>query len=92
MKSWTRVGLVLGLLVVAVVAQAQPAPVDEFLPLSPEEILAGQEQIPAARLVFAAYAIVWLTFASYLLTLWRRVTQVERELRAVATKLEKSAR
>jgi CcmD family protein len=71
---------------------AQPAQVDEFRALSPEEVAAGQEQIPAAQLVFAAYAIVWLTFAFYLLSLWRRVTQVESELRAVATRLEQSAR
>jgi CcmD family protein len=94
MKSWMRVWMVLAvLLVVAVVAaQAQPAPVDEFLPLSPDQIQAEQDQIPAARLVFAAYGIVWLTFAFYLLSLWRRVTQVESELRAVATKLEQSTR
>lgn len=94
MKSWIRVCGMLGLLLIVtvVVVQAQPAPVDEFVPLSPDQIQAEQDQIPAARLVFAAYGIVWLVFALYLLSLWRRVTQVESELRTVATKLEQSAR
>lgn len=92
MNSLKRACVVLGLLLVAgiVAAGAQPAPVDEFVPLSAEEIRAGQEQIPAAPLVFAAYGIVWLTFALYLLSLWRRVAQVESELRIVTAKLEKT--
>jgi CcmD family protein len=91
---WFRVWLAVAVLIVLapLVLGAQPAQVDEFRALSPEEVAAGQEQIPAAQLVFAAYAIVWLTFAFYLLSLWRRVTQVESELRAVATRLEQSAR
>jgi CcmD family protein len=92
--SWFRVWLAVAVLMVLapMALGAQPAQVDEFRALSPEEVAAGQEQIPAAQLVFAAYAIVWLTFAFYLLSLWRRVTQVESELRAVATKLEQSTR
>lgn len=93
-RSWIRVWTVLALLacvLVPAVLEAQPSQVDEFRPVSPEELAAGQEQIPAAQLVFAAYGIVWLTFAFYLFSLWRRVTQVETELRTVATKLEKTA-
>ena len=93
MKPWIRVLLVSGLLLlVAVTAQAQPAQVDEFVPLSPEQLIAEQEQIPAASLVFAAYATVWLVFAFYLFTLWRRVGQVESELRTVSATLEKKGR
>lgn len=92
-KSWIRVLLVsAGLLLVAVAVQAQPAPVDEFVPMTPEQLLAQQEQIPAARLVFAAYGAVWLAFAFYLFTLWRRLGQVESELRAVTALLEKKGR
>jgi CcmD family protein len=87
MKSWKRVALLLVVLTVvtAAVAQGQPAPVDEFRPLTAEDM---QEQIPAANLVFAAYATVWLVFSFYLFTLWRRVSSVESELRAVAAKFE----
>ncbi len=93
-NSWFRVWLAVAVLIVLapMALGAQPGQVDEFRALSPEEVAAGQEQIPAAQLVFAAYAIVWLAFAFYLLSLWRRVTQVESELRTVATKLEKTAR
>jgi CcmD family protein len=94
-RSWVRVWAVFALLVIVLapaVLQAQPSQVDEFRSISPEELAAGQEQIPAAQLVFAAYGIVWLAFAFYLLSLWRRVSQVEVELRAVAGKLEKTAR
>jgi CcmD family protein len=91
---WLRVWLAVVLLVfVAPLAlQAQPAQVDEFRPISPEDLAAGQEQIPAALLVFSAYGIVWLVFAFYLFSLWRRVNQVESELRTVATALEKKGR
>ncbi len=93
-NCWFRVWLAVAVLMVLapMALGAQPTQVDEFRALSPEEVAAGQEQIPAAQLVFAAYAIVWLAFAFYLLSLWRRVTQVESELRTVATKLEKTAR
>jgi CcmD family protein len=93
-KNWFRVWLMVAALAVLapMSLDAQPAQVDEFQALSAEELAADQEQIPAAQLVFAAYGIVWLAFAFYLLTLWRRVTQVESELRVVATKLEKAVR
>ncbi len=84
--------LLLGAVLGASLSAQMPAPVDEFVPLSPEQLLADQEQIPAARLVFAAYAIVWLTFAFYLFSVWRRVSQVESELRVVAAKLEGGSR
>jgi CcmD family protein len=93
-RSWIRVAALLILLAVVLlpdIAHAQLAQVDAFRPLSPEEIAAGQEQLPAAQLVFAAYAVVWLAFAFYLFSLWRRITQVESELRTVAAKLEKTA-
>lgn len=93
-KNWFRVWLMVAALAVLAPMSlgAQPTQVDEFQALSAEELAADQEQIPAAQLVFAAYGIVWLAFAFYLLTLWRRVTQVESELRVVATKLEKAVR
>jgi len=92
-RTWFRVWMIVALLVLIapLALEAQPSQVDEFRPISPEELAAGQEQISAPLLVFSAYGIVWLTFAFYLLTLWRRVTQVETELHTVVTKLEKTA-
>jgi hypothetical protein len=64
------------------VAQDQPT---EFRPILPGEL--EQEQIPAARLVIAAYAFVWATFVVYLFLLWSRVKRVEGDLRDVTAKL-----
>ena len=93
-RPWFRIlaALLLVLVLQPAALDAQPAPVEEFRPMTAEELAAEQEQIPAAGLVFAAYGIVWLTFAFYLLTLWRRVAKVESELKTVASKLEHPAR
>jgi CcmD family protein len=91
-KAGLLTTLLLCALAGASLSAQSPAPVDEFRALSPEQLLADQEQIPAARLVFAAYAIVWLTFALYLFSIWRRVSHVEKELRVVAAKLEGGGR
>ena len=64
----------------AVFAQAQGPGVaqEEFVPVSPDDL--DQEQLPAAPLVFAAYAFVWLALVTYVFVLWRRVVHVQREL------------
>ena len=36
--------------------------------------------MPAAPLLIAAYAIVWLVVFGYLWSIWRRLSAVEREL------------
>jgi CcmD family protein len=59
---------------------------DGFVPVSPEDM--GQEHLPATPLVFAAYATVWVALLLYVLTLWRRLGRVERELADVSAKLE----
>ena len=41
-----------------------------------------REQLPAAPLVMAAYAVVWVMVFGYLWSIWRRLGAVERELRA----------
>lgn len=69
-------------------AQPREAP-DEFLPLGPGDL---PEELPAAPLVFAAYAIVWVVFGFYLFTLWRRVRQVDADLRTVTSRLEQDGR
>lgn len=60
-------------------------PVDEFRPVMPGEL--GHESIPAAPLVFAAYAFVWVVFVVYVSLLWRRMKSVEADLKDVSGKL-----
>jgi len=59
-------------------AQPQPQPsMDEFVPVTdtPES-----EQIPAFRLVGAAYGFVWVALAGYVWSLGSRLKKVERDL------------
>jgi CcmD family protein len=60
---------------------AQAPPPTSFVPVSPDEI--QREALPAAPLVYGAYAFVWVALLAYVFTLWRRVSKVERELQAV---------
>jgi CcmD family protein len=39
------------------------------------------EQLPAAPLLIAAYAFVWLAVFFYVWTIWRRLNKVEAEIR-----------
>jgi CcmD family protein len=61
----------------ALFAQA-PAGQGEFVPVSQ---LPPSEQLPAAPLLIAAYAFVWIATAAYLWIVWRRLGRVEREMR-----------
>ncbi len=55
------------------------------MPVKPGET--GQEVLPAAPLVFVAYAFVWTVLLVYVFLLWRRLGKVERELAEVSAKL-----
>jgi CcmD family protein len=52
----------------------------EFVPV---DTLPPTEQLPAAPFVVAAYAFVWLALMIYLWSIWRRLTKVEDEMRAL---------
>ncbi len=54
-----------------------PTQQNEFVPLKD---LPQQEQIPAAPLVMAAYAFVWVVLIVYVWFLWRRIGKVQAEL------------
>ena len=58
----------------------------EFVPMT--EIPAS-EQLPAARLLIAAYAFVWVAVLAYVWTIWQRLSKVERELGELANQLSK---
>jgi hypothetical protein len=58
----------------------QPAPQGEFVPVTPGT---ATEQLPAAPLVIAAYAFIWIAMMFYLWTIWRRLNRVEVDMRAL---------
>lgn len=68
-------------LTVAAFAQAQ----EGFTKMSPEDM--ARESLPAAPLVFTAYAIVWVGLVLYVFLMWRRLGRVERDLADVRAKL-----
>ena len=86
MTRFRRVALAIALLIclggAALFAQDQP---NEFLPVQPGDL--DQEQIPAATLVFVAYAFVWATLLVYVISLWRRMARVEADLKHVSARL-----
>jgi hypothetical protein len=67
-------------------AAAPPPPPaqDEFVPISE---LPAAEQLPAAPLLIAAYAVVWIVLAVYVWTLWKRFWRAEQDLKTLASRL-----
>jgi CcmD family protein len=59
-------------------------PADDFVPVSQ---LPETDQLPAAPLLIAAYVVVWLVVLVYLLSLWRRMAAVDREIADVERRL-----
>lgn len=86
-------GAVFALAFVALAGAAsaqQPAPQDDFVPVG--QLPAAAEQLPAAPLLIAAYAFVWVMVLFYLWTLWRRLASVEREMREVERRVSEARR
>ena len=77
------------LVVVHTVASAQPPAQEGFVPV---EQLPGQEQMPAAPLVAAAYGVAWAAVLIYLFSIWRRLGTVEREMAEVSRRMEARGR
>tara|TARA_Y100000588_G_scaffold219934_1_gene233831 strand:+ start:391 stop:690 length:300 start_codon:yes stop_codon:yes gene_type:complete len=85
-KVWARTVGVLLLVVGVIVFNAQfdlaeagvgqPAQ-DEFVPL---DSVPPEDQLPAAPLLVAAYALLWIAVVGYLWSIWRRMVAVERDL------------
>jgi CcmD family protein len=60
----------------------QPPPgQSEFVPVDSVPL---SDQLPAAPLLIAAYAFVWIAAMVYLWSIWRRLNKVEDEMRALA--------
>ena len=70
-------------LTVPVAAAQPPAGQSEFVPMKE---LPPSEQIPAAGLLVAGYAFIWVAVVFYVWTIWRRLNKVEAEMRALARK------
>lgn len=75
------------LLVAAALQPTQTS--DEFVPV---DELPAQESLPAAPLLVTAYMFVWVVVLVFLLSIWRRLARVEREMSAVARRIEESRR
>ena len=92
MTTW-MIRLVCGALLIATVitipaaAVQQPpaAATEEYVPVDPN---AQAEQLPAAPLVMAAYAVVWLAAIFYIWSLWRRLGRVEQELAQITRRVD----
>lgn len=68
-------------LAVASLAAAQPpSGQGAFVPINE---LPTTDQLPAAPLLIAAYAFVWVAVMFYLWTIWHRLNKVETEMRAL---------
>jgi len=81
------------LTVVPAVAQTQPPPAspaqEGFVPI---DQLQPKEQLPAAPLVMAAYAVAWLVIFGYVWSIWRRLSVVEREIASVSQRVSGGGR
>lgn len=58
-------------------AAQPPAGQDEFVPAGS---LPPVEGLPAAPMVIAAYAFVWIALFVYLWSVWRRLQKTERDI------------
>jgi CcmD family protein len=70
------------------IAQQQPPPSaaqEGFVPV--DQLPKPQDTMPAAPLVATAYAFVWLMLFGYMVSIWRRLNAVERELQSVSRRI-----
>ncbi len=81
--------LVTALAASAAAQQPPQEPTDEFVPISE---LPPAEQMPSAPLVIAAYAFAWLALGTYVLSVARRMTEVQREVSRLEGELKRGNR
>ena len=66
-------------------------PPNDFKPMSAEE-LAKAERIPAANLVYGAYAFVWVALLVYVFVLWQRIRRAEQDVADLNARLATGSR
>ncbi len=71
-------------LLLAAPAFALQQPPSGFVPV---DQLPATESLPAAPLIIAAYAFVWVALFVYLLSIWRRLGKVDAEMQALERRL-----
>jgi CcmD family protein len=73
-------------------AAAQPpsAAQEGFVPV--DQLPKPQDTMPAAPLVATAYAFVWVMLFAYMVSIWRRLNAVERELHSVSRRIGSGGR
>src|SRR5579872_6688780 len=79
-------GLAAVLLLVAPTFAQPPSPQSEFVPIKE---LPPSEQLPAAPLLIAAYAVFLVLMVFYVWTVWRRLRKVDTDLHALAQRMAK---
>ena len=91
----TRFLVILATAAVSVLLQApvlwarQPEQQNEFIPI---DQLPPQDQLPAAPLLVAAYAIVVVALFVYVMSVARRLTSVQRELERLESDIKRGTR
>jgi CcmD family protein len=58
----------------------------------PVDQVQSQDQIPAAPLVMAAYAVAWGAVFVYVWSIWRRLGKVEREIADLSRRVASGVR
>jgi CcmD family protein len=89
--AWLLLAAVVLAAAAPVVAQQPPRPPaaqDEYVPVRD---LPGAEQLPAAPLVIASYAFIWVAAMGYVWFTWRRLGAVEREIAHLRREIETTA-
>ena len=93
---WGGVQIMVGVLLIVLVCGAvsvsaaqPPSGQDGFVRA---DTLPAQEQLPAAPLVMAAYAVAWVAILLYVWSIWQRLGRVEREIADVSRRVEAGAR
>lgn len=82
--------LLIALAATPAIAQQPPAGTpDGFVPV---DSLPVKEQLPAAPLVIAAYAVAWVAVFGYLWSIWQRLGRVEREILEVSRRVAAAGR